>query len=50
VSLSPLHVAVEAEEQADMIFEATAPGEYVVYCSVTGHRESGMIGTIVVAA
>ena len=50
MSPRPLHVAAEAEENADMVFAATAPGEYVVYCSVTGHRESGMIGTIVVTA
>jgi len=50
VSLRPLHVAAEAQERADLLFEATEAGEYVVYCSAFGHRESGMVGTIVVTA
>ena len=24
------------------------PGEYVFYCSVPGHRELGMVGTLIV--
>jgi len=48
VSLRPLHVAADAEQHADLLFEATEAGEYVFYCSVTGHQEGGMVGTIVV--
>lgn len=48
VSLVPLHIAAEGDEHADLIFEAREPGEYVFYCSVTGHRENGMVGRIIV--
>ena len=48
VSLQPLHVAAEGDEHGELVFEATEPGEYVFYCSVPGHREVGMVGTIII--
>ncbi len=48
VSLQPLHIAAEGDEHGELVFEATEPGEYVFYCSVPGHREAGMVGTIII--
>lgn len=48
VSAEPLHIAAEANGEAELVFEATDSGEYVFYCSVPGHREAGMEGTIII--
>jgi uncharacterized cupredoxin-like copper-binding protein len=48
VSLSPLHIAADANAHAELVFEATEPGEYVFYCSVPGHRELGREGKSIV--
>ena len=42
------HVAAEAGESETGGFRADEPGEYTYYCSVDGHREAGMEGTLVV--
>ena len=42
-----VHVVFGAEETTDATFEA-APGTYTFYCSIPGHRESGMEGTLTV--
>jgi len=43
-----LHVAAEAGEHGVLMFTPTGPGEYEFFCSVIGHREAGMKGTIIV--
>ena len=42
------HVAADAGETETGGFRADEPGEYTYYCSVDGHREAGMEGTLVV--
>jgi uncharacterized cupredoxin-like copper-binding protein len=48
VSLSPLHIAADGNEHAELLFEAAEPDECVSYCSVPGHREAGMEGKIII--
>ena len=43
-----MHVAAEAGGHGALIFTATEPGEYEFFCSVPGHRQAGMRGTIIV--
>jgi cytochrome c oxidase subunit II len=42
------HVAADRGETATGGFHAEEPGRYTFYCDVTGHREAGMEGTLVV--
>jgi plastocyanin len=44
-----LHVSADAGTTATGGFTADTVGEYPFYCSVEGHRESGMEGTLVVS-
>lgn len=42
------HVSAEPGEAASGGFTASEAGEYTFYCSVPGHRDEGMEGTLVV--
>jgi cytochrome c oxidase subunit 2 len=42
------HVAADAGETAAGGLRADGPGSYTFYCTVSGHREAGMEGTLVV--
>lgn len=45
-----VHVAAEAGNNGEVMFTPEEPGEYEFFCSVPGHREAGMTGTIIVEA
>jgi uncharacterized cupredoxin-like copper-binding protein len=45
-----LHVAAEPGASNSVTFIPTEPGEYTYLCTVSGHREAGMTGTLVVTA
>jgi uncharacterized cupredoxin-like copper-binding protein len=44
-----LHVAVEGGEEGILEFTPTKAGEFDVICTVTGHADAGMVGTLVVS-
>lgn len=44
------HVVAEGGETATGGLRAEEPGEYTYYCTVDGHREAGMEGTLLVEA
>jgi uncharacterized cupredoxin-like copper-binding protein len=44
-----LHVSMPPGQPALALFTAPAPGAYTFYCAVPGHRQAGMVGTLVVA-
>jgi plastocyanin len=43
-----VHVAADRGETAEGGLRADEPGVFTYYCSVAGHREAGMEGTLVV--
>ena len=45
-----VHVAADRGETAEGGLRADEPGEYTYYCTIAGHREAGMEGTLVVEA
>lgn len=42
------HVAAGPGKTEEGGFKATKPGRYTYYCSVAGHRQAGMQGTLVI--
>lgn len=45
-----VHVAADRGETAEGGLRVDEPGEYAYYCTIAGHREAGMEGTLVVEA
>jgi uncharacterized cupredoxin-like copper-binding protein len=45
-----IHVAAPAGGQGTIEFAPSTPGEYTYFCTVPGHKEAGMVGTLVVTA
>lgn len=43
-----LHVEMPANGRSITQFTAPDPGTYTIYCAVPGHREAGMIATLIV--
>lgn len=43
-----LHVAPKPGTTGTLEFTPTTPGTYEFFCTVAGHREGGMVGTLVV--
>jgi uncharacterized cupredoxin-like copper-binding protein len=41
-----LHLAVDGAKRAQLDFRPTQAGDYEFYCTVAGHRDGGMRGTI----
>jgi|SRR5579859_1063795 len=45
-----LHMAAAMGTTSTLEFTASKPGPYQFYCTVPGHKEAGMVGTLVVKA
>ena len=45
-----VHVAPPMGSSGSIEFTPSTPGEYEFFCTVEGHREAGMVGTLVVTA
>ncbi len=51
MSMDPeIHVASPMGESLSVEFTPTTPGEYEFFCTVAGHKEAGMVGTLIVTA
>ncbi len=48
-SKAAAHAAPGPGKSVSLRLKPTARGEYVFYCSIAGHREAGMTGTLVVS-
>lgn len=45
-----IHVAAPIGENNTIEFTPSEPGEYEFLCTVSGHKEAGMVGTLIVKA
>ncbi|MCB8973822.1 MAG: multicopper oxidase domain-containing protein [Ardenticatenaceae bacterium] len=45
-----IHVAAAMNSSTTIEFTPSEPGEYTYFCTVAGHKEAGMMGTLVVQA
>ncbi len=45
-----LHTAAMMGQSAALEFTPTKPGTYEFFCTVAGHKQAGMVGTLVVKA
>jgi nitrite reductase (NO-forming) len=43
-----IHIAMAARNTAETTLTMTQPGTYTFYCAIPGHREAGMVGTLIV--
>lgn len=43
-----LHIAMPANDSAERSLTITQSGTYTFYCAVPGHRQAGMVGTLIV--
>jgi len=43
-----LHVPLPASQSGAAVFKPSQAGSYTFYCSLPGHREAGMVGTLIV--
>lgn len=42
------HVEMPANDGVVADFTAVSPGTYTIYCAIPGHREAGMVATLIV--
>ena len=45
-----LHFFARAGDSETLQFTALEPGTYEILCTIAGHKEAGMVGTLIVAA
>lgn len=43
-----MHLALDAGQEGRMRLRVHEPGTYTYYCTVPGHREAGMLGTLTI--